>query len=126
MVASLPHRVLHAYSAVSALRSMVYWIEHVCSQNISNEHDRLRAAMFKAFADADRVCRRAGRHFTPQQHLEFNANLEAALVSYNALAVEALSQKKGESCLEVAPEASRCHTLLRYPHQSPQGSMQSR
>ena len=103
MVASVPHRVLHAYSAVSALRSMVYWIEHVCSQNISNEHDRLRAAMFKAFADADRVCRRAGRHFTPQQHLEFNANLEAALVSYNALAVEALSQK-----LEVAPEASRC------------------
>ena len=109
----------------ATLRSMVYWIEHVCSQNISNEHDRLRAAMFKAFADADRVCLRAGRHFTPRQHLEFNANLEAALVSYNALAVGALSQKKGEACLEVAPETSRCHTLLRYPHQSSHASMQS-
>ena len=88
----------------AALRSMVYWIEHVCSQNISNEHDRLRAAMFKAFADADRVCRRAGRHFTPQEHLEFNANLEAALVSYNALAVEALNQKRVKHVWKLLPK----------------------
>ena len=76
----------------------------MCSQTISNEHDRLKAAMFKAFADADRVCRRAGRHFTPQQHLEFNANLEAALVSYNALAVEALSQKRVKHVWKLLPK----------------------
>lgn len=91
----------HKYPRISqltlkgaALRSMVYWVSTVCDDNAVDDHSRLRALLFKSFVQADRICRTAGRHFTPAQHRQFCAALEAALVCYNALAVEAGALKK--------------------------------
>ena len=50
--------------------------------------------MFESFVKADKICRSAGRHMTKRDHKLFCLHLEHALVSYNALAVEASANKK--------------------------------
>ena len=72
---------------------MVYWVSEVCDELGVTDHSRLRALMFHSFVEADRICRKSGRHFTPDQHRQFCAALEKALVCYNALAVEASALK---------------------------------
>ena len=46
------------------------------------------------FCEADRICRRAGRYFTAEEHAEFCGWLELGLTTYNALAAEALASDK--------------------------------
>ena len=45
------------------------------------------------FCEADRICRRAGRYFTAEQHAEFCGWLEVCLRSANELAAVALMRK---------------------------------
>ena len=45
------------------------------------------------FCEADRICRRAGRYFTAEQHAEFCGWLEVGLRSANELAAVALMRK---------------------------------
>ena len=78
----------------AALRSMVYWVSKVAGSAVCDDHSELVAYMFKCFVDADRICRKAGRHFTRKEHALFCFYLEKALVSYNALAQEAAAQGK--------------------------------
>ena len=78
-------------------RAMAYWLLEVCrradmSHPVYGAHNALRAAMLKCFVDADILCRRSGRIFSPAQHAKFSRLVERGLVAYNALAVEALSQ----------------------------------
>ena len=78
----------------AALRSMVYWVSETCKDNIVDDHSKLRAFMFESFVKADKICRSAGRHMTKRDHKLFCLHLEHALVSYNALAVEASANTK--------------------------------
>ena len=91
----------HKYPKISqltmkgaALRSMVYWMSETCKVNSVDDHSKLRAFMFESFVKADKICRSAGRHMTKRDHKLFCLHLEHALVSYNALAVEASANKK--------------------------------
>ena len=78
----------------ATLRSMVYWMQIVCSRNATNRHGDVRSLLFTSYVEFDKVCRRAGRHFTREQHEEACKHLEAALVANNSLAAEAIKQKK--------------------------------
>ena len=88
-----PPRVTQLTIKGAALRNMVTWIATVCNEHASDDHGKLRAYMFNNFVEADRVCRSAGRHLTPQQHKQLNTALENALQAYNALAAESVIAK---------------------------------
>ena len=64
----------------------------------------MRAAMITSFVEADKVCRRSGRHFTVDQHEAFCKHLEAYLTCYNALAVEAYNAQPRKYLYKVSPK----------------------
>ena len=78
----------------AALQSMVYWVGEVAEEDAHDHHGELVAFTFKSFEKADKICRNAGRHFTEKEHALYCRHMENALVSYNALAVEAGVQGK--------------------------------
>ena len=86
-----PHVTQNAAKA-AAIRSMLYWLDIVCSRHTTTAHDATRASMVKSFVNADRTCRRAGRFLTPAQHSTLCTHIETALVNYNALASESLNE----------------------------------
>ena len=88
----------------AALRSMSYWLASVCKKHTSNPHDAMRAAMITSFVEADKVCRRSGRHFTVDQHEAFCKHLEAYLTCYNALAVEAYNAQPRKYLYKISPK----------------------
>ncbi len=78
----------------AALRSMMYWVSEVCDRVINDdgEHGAMRAAVFLYLVKADGVCRSAGRFLTPMQREALRASTENALLAYNALADDAISE----------------------------------
>ena len=95
----------------AAIRNLMYWVEHEVKLDLAAGSPAARAAGAPAaamaakeirlkslqlnciygFCEADRICRRAGRYFTAEQHAEFCGWLEVGLRSANELAAGALS-----------------------------------
>ena len=84
------------------MRSFIYWLDHVCSKHVSNDHDRVRAVMVRSFVEADKVCRRAGRMLTAEQHETLCKHTDTALTCYNWLAAE--SHRNGTYLYKVVPK----------------------
>ena len=103
----------------AAIRGLMYWVEAECKLDLAAEKRtagtpaagtpatpaqaetakriRLKSLQHKCIhgsCEADRICRRAGRYFTAEEHAEFCGWLEVGLVSCNALAAEALASNK--------------------------------
>jgi hypothetical protein len=91
-IRSFPAITQHVAKA-AALRSMVYWMARKCKDLKRNPRDLIRAGMFCHFVQADVVCRRSGRHFTPEQRDRFAHHCERALVANHSLAHDALDEK---------------------------------
>ena len=72
----------------------------------------MKALMYTAisgFAEADQICRRAGRYFTEEEHADFCRYLELGLTSCNELAAESLASRK--KLFKLIP---KCHALTHY------------
>ena len=90
------------FTKAAAMRAFIYWLDHVCSKHVSNDHDRVRAVMVRSFVEADKVCRRAGRMLTAEQHETLCKHTETALTCYNKLATE--SYRNGTHLYKVVPK----------------------
>ena len=97
----------------SAIRNLQYWVEYELKLDLAAgapaglaggapaaamTADELRLKSLQrscihGFCEADRICRRAGRHFTAEQHAEFCGWLEVGLRCANELAAVALMRK---------------------------------
>ena len=89
----------------SAIRNLQYWVEYELKLDLAAgtpaaamTADQLRLKTLQrncihGFCEADRICRRAGRYFTAEQHAEFCGWLEVGLRSANELAAVALMKK---------------------------------
>ena len=112
-------RIGQLVAKAAAIRSLMFWIESECKLDLAAEKEnagipavgtpptaaqaetakriRLKSLQLNCihgFCEADRICRRAGRVFTAEEHAEFCGWLEVGLVSCNALAAEALASNK--------------------------------
>ena len=107
---------------------MMYWIQEECRTVLAEEttfatgvpapgtpaakQRRTKALMYSCisgFAEADKICRRAGRYFTDEEHADFCRWLELALMSCNKLAAE--SMEAGKRLFKLLPEF---HALTHY------------
>ena len=114
-------RIGQLVAKAAAIRGLMYWVENECKLDLAAEKrtagpPAIRAAGTPAtpaelmaakrirlksmqhnciygFCEADRICRRAGRYFTAEQHAEFCGWLEVGLRSANELAAIALTRK---------------------------------
>jgi hypothetical protein len=97
----------------SAIRNLQYWVEYEVKLDLAAgapaglaggapaaamtaDERRLKSLQrncIHGFCEADRICRRAGRYFTAEQHAEFCGWLEVGLRSANELAAVALMKK---------------------------------
>lgn len=89
-------RVSQLQAKAAAMRSLLYFFEEELEgpNAAKTDLDALRYLMVHHLCEADRCCRRAGRHFSKREHNDFSRHLERALVSYNALAAWALTNNK--------------------------------
>ena len=107
-------RIGQLVAKAAAIRSLMYWVEAECKIDLkyasrttgrpvagtpatTDNQFRLKSLQYNCihgFSEADRICRRAGRLFTAEEHAEFCGWLELGLVSCNALAAEALMANK--------------------------------
>ena len=76
------------------------------------------------FAAADAVCRRAGRHFTQGEHEDFSRHVEHALLTNNALAVEAVAA--GEKMYKLIPKHHALSGAVNKPAEQSGGEGSSR
>ena len=111
----------------AAIRNMMYWVEDEIKLDLAAGAPAAGAAGAPAAAtaelrlktlqrncihglcEADRICRRAGRYFTAEQHAEFCGWLEVGLRNGNELAAEALATNK--KLYEVVP---KFHAVTHY------------
>ena len=87
----------------AAISNLQYWVEYELKRDLAAgapamTADELRLKSLQrncihGFCEADRICRRAGRYFTAEQHAEFCGWLEVGLRSANELAAIALTRK---------------------------------
>ena len=102
-------RISQIQAKAAALRTMAYWLDSVCREHAVDEHGADRATMIANFVKFDKVCRRNGRHLRASEHLLLCRYLEAALVSYNHLAVGAA--QAGRKLYKVIP---KFHAITHY------------
>ena len=130
-------RIGQLVAKAAAIRGLMYWVENECKLDLAAEKrtagpPAIRAAGTPAtpaelmaakrirlksmqhnciygFCEADRICRRAGRYFTEEEHAEFCGWLEVGLTSYNALAAEALA-----SNMKLYKLIPKFHALTHY------------
>ena len=105
-------RISQLQAKGAALRSMAYWLDEVLSDYAAKTDDKrvhLQSYALQHFVQADRVTRRAGRHFTKNESKEFTRHLEAALVACNALAADA--HNRNEKLFKILPKH---HAMTHY------------
>ena len=106
-------RIGQLVAKASAIRNLQYWVEYELKLDLAAGAPaglaggapaaamtavelRLKSPQrncIHGFCEADRICRRAGRYFTAEQHAEFCGWLEVGLRSANELAAGAISSK---------------------------------
>ena len=97
-----PH-ITQLTAKAAALRSMTYWLCTITQAHaLTDPHSALRASMVASFVRADQICRTSGRFLTANEHRTLCVAIEAALVSYNALAVEAC--RDGKKLYKIVPK----------------------
>jgi hypothetical protein len=87
-------RITQKVAKAATLRSMIYWVAHVCDRVAGrDQHSLIRANMFKFHVQADVCLRRADRALTASERKELALAVEGALLCNNWLAAQTLGQR---------------------------------